>query len=45
MIKVRIQIGEGSILDSESGYGLIYLSSDNILEAPQIGRASCRERV
>ena len=34
MIKVRIQIGEGSILDSESGYGLIYLSSDNIFEAP-----------
>ena len=34
MIKVRIKIGEGSILDSESGYGLIYLSSDNIFEAP-----------
>ena len=34
MIKVRIKIGEGSILDSERGYGLIYLSSDNVFEAP-----------
>lgn len=34
MIKVRIQIGDGSVLDSESGYGLIYLSSDNVFEAP-----------
>ena len=28
MIKVRLQIGDGGILDTEDTYGFIYLDSD-----------------
>lgn len=34
MIKVRLQIGDGEILDTQDGYGLIYVSSDNRLSTP-----------
>ena len=34
MIKVRLQIGNGYILDTIDGYGLVYVSSDHRLEAP-----------
>jgi hypothetical protein len=34
MIKVRLQIGDGAILDTIDGYGLVYVSSDNRFEAP-----------
>lgn len=34
MIKVRLQIGDGDILDTIDGYGLMYVSSDNRFEAP-----------
>lgn len=34
MIKVRLQIGDGEILDTQDGYGLIYVSSDNRLSPP-----------
>ena len=34
MIKVRLQIGGGAILDTIDGYGLVYVSSDNRFEAP-----------
>lgn len=34
MIKVRLQIGNGDILDTIDGYGLVYVSSDNRFEAP-----------
>lgn len=37
MINAGIQIGTGSIVDTYSTYGLIYLSSDNILQAPSKG--------
>ena len=34
MIKVRLQIGDGDIVDTIDGYGLVYLSSDNVFQAP-----------
>lgn len=34
MIKVRLQIGSGEVLDTEEAYGLVYLSSDTRFEAP-----------
>lgn len=34
MIKVRIQIDGGMILDSDEAYGLVYLSSDHRFDAP-----------
>lgn len=34
MIRVRLQIVNGEILDTVDGYGLVYVSSDNRLEAP-----------
>lgn len=34
MIKVRLQIGEGEIYDTNDNYGLVYLTSDNRFEAP-----------
>lgn len=34
MIKVRLQIGDGEILDTIDGYGLVYVSSDHRFEAP-----------
>lgn len=34
MIKVRLQIGNGKILDTIDGYGLVYVSSDSRFEAP-----------
>lgn len=34
MIKVRLQIGNGDILDTIDGYGLVYVSSDHRFEAP-----------
>lgn len=34
MIKVRLQIGEGGIYDTNDAYGLVYLASDNRFEAP-----------
>lgn len=37
MIKVRLQIGEGSILDTEDTYGFIYLDSDKRTGAPSKG--------
>lgn len=33
MITVRLQIGDGQIVDTQD-YGLIYLSADNVLSAP-----------
>lgn len=37
MIKVRLQIGNGDILDTEAAYGLIYLDSDKRVGAPSKG--------
>lgn len=37
MINAGIQIGSGSVVDTYNTYGLIYLSSDNILQAPSKG--------
>lgn len=37
MIKVRLQIGDGDILDTFSEYGLIYLDSDERLAPPTKG--------
>lgn len=34
MIRVQLQIGEGEILDTIDGYGLVYVSSDSRFEAP-----------
>ena len=34
MIKVRLQIGDGTPLDTVDAYGLVYISSDNRFEAP-----------
>lgn len=34
MIKVRLQIGDGDILDTIDAYGLIYISSDSFFAAP-----------
>lgn len=34
MIKVRLQIGDGNIVDTIGGYGLVFVSSDNRFEAP-----------
>lgn len=34
MIKVRLQIDNGDILDTIDGYGLVYVSSDHRFEAP-----------
>jgi hypothetical protein len=34
MIRVRVQIGDGEILDTIDGYGLVYVSSDHRFEAP-----------
>lgn len=34
MITARIQIGDGQILDTYEGYGLIYKESDTRMEAP-----------
>lgn len=34
MIKVRLQIGEGTVFDTIDQYGLVYLSSDTIFSAP-----------
>lgn len=34
MIRVRIKIGSGNIVDTYTQYGLVYLSSDNLLAAP-----------
>lgn len=34
MIKVRLKIGDGAILDTCEGHGLIYIKSDNRMEAP-----------
>lgn len=34
MIKVRLQIDDGDILDTIDGYGLVYVSSDHRFEAP-----------
>lgn len=37
MIKVRLQIGSGDILDTEEAYGFIYLDSDKRVGAPSKG--------
>lgn len=34
MIRCRIQIGDGEVVDVYDTYGFIYISSDNIVEAP-----------
>lgn len=34
MIKVRLKIADGAILDTVDGYGLVYVSSDHRFEAP-----------
>lgn len=34
MIKVRLQIGNGAIVDTIDHYGLVYLSSDTVFSAP-----------
>lgn len=34
MIRVRLQIAEGDILDTADNYGLVYLSADNRFAAP-----------
>ena len=34
MIKVRLKIGDGQIVDTAEAYGLIYISSDNRFRAP-----------
>lgn len=37
MIKVRLQIGSGSVYDTETQYGFIYLDSDKRVGAPSKG--------
>lgn len=37
MIKVRLKIGNGEIVDTEQAYGLIYLDSDKRVGAPSKG--------
>lgn len=37
MIKVRLQIGDGNIVDTEEEYGFIYLDSDKRVGAPSKG--------
>lgn len=37
MIKVRLQIGTGDVLDTETAYGLVYLDSDKRTGAPSKG--------
>lgn len=37
MIKVRLQIGSGNVVDTEEQYGFIYLDSDKRLGAPSKG--------
>jgi hypothetical protein len=37
MIKVRLQIGSGGVLDTEQAYGFIYLDSDKRVGAPSRG--------
>lgn len=37
MIKVRLQIGDGNIVDTADNYGLIYLSADSVFAAPDKG--------
>ena len=37
MIKVRLQIGDGSIVDTETQYGFIYLDSDKRVGPPSKG--------
>lgn len=37
MIRVRLKIGNGSIVDTETGYGFIYLDSDKRVGAPSKG--------
>lgn len=37
MIKVRLQIGNGEVLDTEQAYGFIYLDSDKRVGAPSRG--------
>ena len=34
MIRVRLKIGDGEILDTIDGYGLIYISADSRFAAP-----------
>lgn len=34
MIRVRLKIGSGKLLDTIDGYGLVYVSSDHRFEAP-----------
>ena len=34
MIKVRIQINDGQAIDSDEGFGLVYLGSDHRFDAP-----------
>ena len=34
MIRVQLKIGDGDILDTIDGYGLVYVSSDHRFEAP-----------
>lgn len=34
MIKVRLQIGDGDILDTADAYGLVYISADSFFAAP-----------
>ena len=34
MIRVRLQIGDGKILDATDNYGLVFISSDSRFEAP-----------
>lgn len=37
MIKVRLQIGDGNIVDTEDAFGFIYLDSDKRVGAPSKG--------
>lgn len=37
MIKVRVKIGSGNVVDTESTYGLVYLDSDKRFGAPSKG--------
>lgn len=37
MIKVRLQIGDGSVVDTENQYGFIYLDSDKRVGPPSKG--------
>lgn len=40
MIRVRLKIGDGAIVDTETAYGFIYLDSDKIVGAPSKGYES-----